>query len=91
MDTDEEDWVPGIVGLGSQLSIVRSVPRMAGTDDLGADWDDFLLWVANAVAEESLSSDCFPLSGQHRLGRDHRSLVEVNTFDETKNSNPQLS
>jgi hypothetical protein len=32
----DAEWVPGIVGLGSQLSIVRSVPRMAGSDDLGA-------------------------------------------------------
>jgi hypothetical protein len=42
----DAEWVPGIVGLGSQLSIVRSVPRMAGSDDLGAYWADFLLWVA---------------------------------------------
>lgn len=77
---DEEAWVPGIVGLGSELSIVRPVPHMAGSNDLGANWADFLLWVADAIAEESLSSDCFPFSGQHRLGRDHWSLVEVNNL-----------
>jgi hypothetical protein len=33
------------------------------------------------VAEESVSSNCFPFPSQHRLGRDHRSGIEVTNLD----------
>jgi hypothetical protein len=65
------------MSLGGQLSVIRPVPRMAGSEDLGAIRVGFLFWFTDAVAEKSLSSDCFPLSGQHRLGSDHRSRAEV--------------
>ena len=68
------------MGLGGQLDVVRSVSRMAGSDDLGAVRLGFLLSFADAMAKEPLSTYSFPLSGQYRLGRDHRSRTEVNNF-----------
>jgi hypothetical protein len=49
------------MGLGGQLGVVRSVSRVAGSDDLGAVRLGFLLWFADAMAKEPLSTYSFPL------------------------------
>jgi hypothetical protein len=49
------------MGLGGQLGVVRSVSRVAGSDDLGAVRIGFLLWFADA------RKNLYPLIASHFL------------------------
>jgi hypothetical protein len=58
----------GGMGLGGQLGVVRSVSRVAGSDDLARCSAWFSSLVCCAMAKEPLSTYSFPLSGQISFG-----------------------